>query len=56
MADSAKEISQDLKRQREKTTETISNEVNAPESEQAVTRDTTPSVEHPGQKPTQPRR
>jgi hypothetical protein len=55
MADSPKEIADDLAHQREKTADAVK-DVKTPESEQAVTRDTTPSVEKPGQEPTRPDR
>jgi hypothetical protein len=56
MPDSPKEIQSDLAKQRDKTADAVKNDVNAPESEQAVTRDTTPSVERAGEKPTRPER
>ncbi len=56
MPDSPDEIENDLQQQRDKTAETVKNDVKPPQSEQAVTRDVTPSVGRPGHQPTQPDR
>lgn len=52
----AEKIQREERDQQRKTAEAVQNNVSDPKSEQAVTRDTTPSVEKPGQEPTKPSR
>lgn len=55
MPDDVRPENRDLKEAQRKDAEAVRN-VTAPESEQAMTRDTTPSVEKPGKEPTRPER
>jgi hypothetical protein len=50
-----KDVAKDINRDPAKDQEQL-NKVNAPQGEHATTRDTTPTVEKPGEEPTQPDR
>ena len=55
MPDDVRPENRDAQEARRKHAEAINN-VTAPQSEQATTKDTTPSVEKPGKEPTKPER
>lgn len=49
-------MAEDLHKQAEKSAKAVKEGIKAPHSEQAVTRDVTPSIEKPGKQPTRPER